>query len=102
MGPGAQKEGMMGTYKEENLRAKAVREGIIEPHPQAPKAKRTRPVIVEYRWRDTPRDGPPGEWSPWKTWRKYISTRSAQQSIDINSKSRWRKDRYEYRLKEKT
>lgn len=92
----------MGTYKEESLRAKAAREGIVEQRPLLPKARKERPVVLEYRTRKLPWNAPPGEWGPWKTWGRYINRSSAQQSMTKRQNERWMKDRYEYRVKETT
>ena len=92
----------MGTYKEESLRAKAVREGIVEQRSQLPKSRKPRPIVVEYRYRKTPWSAPPGEWGPWKTWGRYGKLDAAQQAMAAQLRANWRKGRYEYRVKETT
>lgn len=90
----------MGTYKEESLRAKAAREGIIEQRPLLPKSRKSRPIVVEYRRRTMPRSAPPGEWGPWKTWGRYGTVAAAKQAADKHNRETWKQGRYEYRIKD--
>lgn len=92
----------MGTYKEETLRAKAVKEGIIDQRPLLPKSRKKRPVVLEYRWRAAAHCEPPGEWGLWKTWGRYATETAAKQAADKHSREQWKQGRYEYRVKETT
>jgi hypothetical protein len=86
----------MGGYREQCIKAKAVRAGIIEPRPLATPSHKAKTVILESR----PLDGSfayarrNGEW---RKWRAYASVREAEQARDNLARKYARL--WEFRLK---
>ena len=67
----------MSSYREQCLKAKAVREGVIEARPAGSRNAKPRPIVVESRWIGSgiSRD------RAWSKWRAYRSEAEAQAAI---------------------
>ncbi len=91
----------MSSYREDCLKAKAVKEGIIELRPVSGKNGKAKPVILEYRtlpshpmsqsiWA-----GNGKEWTKWKAYRTVEKAQTAAENL-----RRKHSTFYEFRLKD--
>ena len=88
---------MVSDYREGCIRAKAARAGIIEQRGTMPKAKKAKPIVVEFRYQ-------PQRNRLWKNdreWRDYGNYRSADEAQRmIDGQMRKHPTLWEFRIKQ--
>jgi hypothetical protein len=72
----------MSTYREQALKAKAVRRGIVEPAPAKGGAGKAKgPVVVEYRGKHGAASFLAKEWTKWRPYRDVATAESAMAGL---------------------
>lgn len=84
----------MASYREQGLKAKAVREGIIEARPVGTKNARARPVVVEYQLEPSR-----SQWRGPKVWEKWGAYRSPSEASAVVEQMSRKYVWYEYRIR---
>ena len=85
----------MGSYREDCIRAKAIKAGIIELRPVSGKNGKAKPVALEYRlvpghqleWLD--REKNRGRWRKWKSYRTLEEAQIAAENLRRKHPTLW-------------
>lgn len=86
----------MSSYREDCIKAKAVREGIVEQRPVSGKNGKVFPIVMEYRYTWVFCWNGPGD-GKWRKWNRYRTKEEAQMAMD--GLRRKRGANWEFRLR---